>query len=162
MATIYRFIIEQKTSGSGGRGGRKEGATAKKQTAKQGKAVSLLGGTKGGVEHNRKLRAINPLLNRNTNGYWEKGMRLGRAGLGLIKVNSSTGAFAGFSGTAIAIILAFVLQTVMRYQRKAIANAEKENTNNFKAMENSKTPIRGEYKVSSSLWSGALTYNQNK
>ena len=76
MATIYRFVIEQKASASGG--GRKDTSPgnggAKKGAAKKGRMVSIFGGERGGVEHNRKMRAINPLINKATGGYWEKGM----------------------------------------------------------------------------------------
>ena len=67
MATIYRFIVEQKISGGGGTGRKptQEGGN-KKSPAKKGRMVSIFGGEKGGVEHNRKLRAINPLINRIT------------------------------------------------------------------------------------------------
>ena len=97
MATIYRFIVEQRTSTTGdGRKPRESSAT--KGAAKKGRAVSLLGGRKGGVEHNRKMRAINPLLNRITGGVWEKGMRVGRASMGLVK-NTAENGIKGFFGS---------------------------------------------------------------
>ena len=103
MATIYRIAIEQTTkSQSDGRKGGNRAGTGKKSTAK----TTNIFGVRGGVEHNRKMRAINPVLNKATHGYWEKGMRLGRAGLGLVKRDENTGAFAGLSGPAIAIIIA--------------------------------------------------------
>ena len=74
MATIYRFIVEQKISQGGSGRTPRDTSTSKRTTAKKGKSVSFFGGDKGGVEHNRKMRAINPLLNRMTGGYWEKGM----------------------------------------------------------------------------------------
>ena len=117
MATIYRFIVEQKAAReSSGRKGTGASGSAKKGAAKKGRTVSLFGGDKGGVEHNRKMRAINPLLNRATGGWWEKGMRLGRAGAGLIKVDKETGAFAGFSWSALAIIVAFIIQSLLKWQ----------------------------------------------
>ena len=107
MATIYRFIVEQKTTTtSSGRKSSADSGVSKKTTAKKGRWVSVLGGEKGGVEHNRKLRAINPLLNKATGGYWEKGMRIGRAGMGLVQRNTETGKL-GISGVAIAIIISF-------------------------------------------------------
>ena len=124
--------------------------------------MSLLGGSKGGVEHNRKMRAINPLINKMTFGYHEKGMRLGRAALGLIKVNPETGAFAGLSGTAVAIIVSLAIQTTLKIQGIQRERAEKTNTQNFKAMENGFSSIHGEYKVSKNFWDGAITYNENK
>ena len=132
MATIYRFVIEQKASASGG--GRKDTSPsnggAKKGAAKKGRMVSIFGGERGGVEHNRKMRAINPLINKATSGYWEKGMRVGRAGLGLIQRNEETGKI-GFSGTAWAIIAAFVIQLALKLLNKAQEKAEKQNMQIF-------------------------------
>ena len=164
MATIYRFIVEQKTTGGGGQG-RKSSNTdsgfSKKSTAKKGKWVSILGGEKGGVEHNRKMRAINPLLNKMTNGYWEKGMRIGRAGMGLVKRNTATGAL-GLSGVAVAIIISFVIQTVLKIQARERQIADKQNMQDFKSMENGIGAIRGAYDISVNMWNGRRTYNENK
>lgn len=161
MATIYRFIVEQKTRES--KGGRTSNADkgGVKGTTGKGKWVSIFGGEKGGVEHNRKFRAINPLLNKATGGYWEKGMRLGRAGLGILKKNTVTGALA-ISGVAIAIIISFVIQTVLKIQAKDREVARQQNAQNYKAMENSVGAIRGSYDISVNMWNGARTYNQNK
>ena len=164
MATIYRFIVEQKTTGGGGQGRKSSSANSglsKKTTAKKGKWVSILGGEKGGVEHNRKMRAINPLLNKMTNGYWEKGMRLGRAGLGLVKTNTATGALA-LSGVAVAIIIAFVIQTVLKIQARDRQIADKQNAQDFKSMENGIGAIRGAYDINVNMWNGRRTYNENK
>ena len=158
MATIYRFIVEnQMGKGSG----RVNGATDK-TTAKKGKAVSLFGGQRGGVEHNRKLRAINPLLNRATGGAWEKGMRLGRAGMGLVKVDKQTGEFAGLSVPAIAIIVAFAIQSILKIQNKQRQRAETQNEQNFKALENGFGSVHSEYEISRNFWDGRITFNENK
>ena len=161
MATIYRFIVEQRSTTRDS--GRKVSETggSKKTTAKKGKWVSILGGEKGGVEHNRKMRAINPLLNRMTGGWWEKGMRLGRASAGLIKKNTSTGKI-GLSGPAIAIIIAFILQQLMRWQREEMIKAQKMNAQNFKQLENGFGAIHGQYKITTNYFNGRQTYNQNK
>ncbi len=165
MATIYRFIVEQGTSKSAG--GRTSGENSKKTTAKTTTLLKMMKGSeKGGVEHNRKMRAINPLLNRLTGGYWEKGMRVGRAGLGLVKFkqNANTGKmeFAGLSGPAIAIIIAFLLQTMMKHHAKLIAKEQERNKLNYKAMETGVGAVRGEYETSVNVWSGKISYNQNK
>ena len=92
MATIYRFIIEQKAHvDSGGRKSTNTSGKATKGAAKKGKLVSIFGGEKGGVEHNRKMRVVNPILNKMTQGYWEKGNRAVRAATGLVKRNTETG-----------------------------------------------------------------------
>lgn len=160
MATIYRFIVEQKTRSSGE--GRSPREKTGKGAAKKGRTISLFGGEKGGVEHNRKLRAVNPLINRVTGGWWEKGMRLGRAGMGLIQVDKETGKFAGFSATAVAIIIAFCLQILMKWQRAEMQKAQKLNAQNYKQLENGIGAIHGSYKVSTAFWTGRHTYNQNK
>ena len=160
MATIYRFIVEQRVS-STGTGRNPYPTTSKKGAAKKGKWVSILGGEKGGVEHNRQMRAINPLLNRMTGGAWEKGMRLSRAGLGLVKKNTETGKI-GLSGPAVAIIIAFVLQTLIKWQKKEMQKAQEMNAQNFKQLENGVGQINGQFKISTNFWTGRHTYNQNK
>lgn len=163
MATIYRFIIEQKAAReSGGRKSETTSGRATKGAAKKGKMVSLFGGEKGGVEHNRKMRAINPLINRMTGGWWEKGMRVGRAGIGLVG-NAKEGGIKGvLGGPAFAIIVAFILtmgMTILKfYQQKA----DKENKQNFKQLENGIGAIHGQYEVSTNILTGRHTYNQNK
>lgn len=159
MATIYRFVVEQKMSQGGN--GRKTTGPNVKGAAKKGKWVSFLGGEKGGVEHNRKMRAINPLLNKITGGAWEKGMRVGRAGLGLVKVNTETGQL-GLSGPAVAIIIAFIIQTLLKWQNYEKQKAEKLNAQNFKQLESGMSSIHGAYKVSINVFNGRYTYNENK
>ena len=163
MATIYRFVVEQKGRG-GGSGGSKP--RANKGAGKKGKSIPLFGGAKGGVEHNRKSRAINPLLNKLTGGVWEKGMRLTRATRGLIKVDKETGKFAGVSGSAIAILIAFVVMTVwnaiVKLNQNQRQEAEKLNAQNFKRLEIGGGAVHGEYKLITNFWSGRITYNENK
>ena len=161
MATIYRFVIEQKTTGGSGGSGRQPRSQTGKGAAKKGKMVSLFAGERGGVEHNRKMRAINPLINKMTHGYWEKGMRVGRAGLGLVQRNTETGKL-GFSGPAVAILIAFVLQTLMKWQNKEREKAQKFNRQNYKAMENGFGAVHGEYETNVNFWTGRTTYNENK
>lgn len=164
MATIYKFIIEQKAAAekSGRKGGESTKSTrATKGAAKKGKMVSIFGGEKGGVEHNRKMRALNPLINRMTGGAWEKGMRVGRAGLGLVQRNDETGKL-GLSGPAIAILIAFFLKIGMDILKFYQDRAKEQNTQNFKQLENGVGAVSGQYKVSTNFWTGRHEYNQNK
>ena len=161
MATIYRFIVEQKTTGGNGR--RSTGSGSKKGASKgKVKTTTLLGSMKGGVEHNRYMRAVNPVLNKMTGGWYEKATRIGRAGLGMVKFNAETGAFAGVSGVAIAIIIAFLLQELIKWQNKERQIADRENMQNFKQLENGVGAIHGQYSISVNMWNGRATYNQNK
>ncbi len=162
MATIYRFIVEQRTRQSGN--GRQVSAattTDKKSAAKKGRMVSIFGGEKGGVEHNRKMRAINPLLNRVSGGWWEKGQRLGRAGLGLVTKNTETGKL-GVSGPAIAIIISFIITMLMKWQAQERVRAERMNAQNYKQLENGYGAIHGQFKISQNAFNGRITYNENK
>ena len=159
MATIYRFIIEQRQSGRSS--GRTTSSGSKTGAGKKGRNVSIFGGEKGGVEHNRKMRAINPLINKATGGIWEKGMRVGRAGLGLVTRNTETGKL-GISGPAIAIIIAFIIQSILKVQNKEIVRANKQNMQNYNQLENGFGAIHGAYEVTSNWWNGRITLNQNK
>ena len=162
MATIYRFIVEQKAAReSSGRKGTGASGSAKKGAAKKGKMVSIFGGEKGGVEHNRKMRAINPLINRMTGGAWEKGMRLGRAGAGLVQRNTETGEL-GISGPAIAIIIAFAIKVGMDILSFYQKRAQEQNAQNFKQLENGIGAIHGQYEISTNVVTGRQTFNQNK
>lgn len=160
MATIYRFIVEQKNVEGGG-GRKPSGASKPKGAGKKGKWASLLNSPKGGVEANRKLRAINPLLNKITYGYSEKAMRLGRAGLGLVKRNTETGAFA-LSGTAMTIIISMIIVALMKWQNYEMQKAKKRNDQDFKQLENGIGAVHGQYKVAVNVLTGRQTYNQNK
>ena len=163
MATIYRFVVEQKGRGGGSGGGKPR---ANKGAGKKGRDLPLLwGGDKGGVEHNRKMRAINPILNKITGGVWEKGMRLGRAGAGLVRRNTETGKIS-FSGTSIAIIVAFILiqawNIIAKFNQRDRATAERVNTENYKHLENGGSAVHGAYTLMVNGWSGKISYNENK
>ena len=160
MATIYRIAIEQSTKATG-QDGRKGGNRlgTGKQTAK---SSSLGVGPRGGVEHNRRMRAINPVLNKATHEYWEKGMRLGRAGLGMARNIEEKGAKGILTGPALAIIIAFILQTLMKWQNQERIKAQKMNEQNYKALENGVGAIHSDYEVNVNFWTGRQTYNENK
>lgn len=162
MATIYRFIIEQKAhADSGGRRSTNTSGRATKGAAKKGKSVSLFGGEKGGVEHNRKMRAINPLINKMTYGYWEKGTRAVRAATGLVKRNTETGKLA-ISGTAWAILMQMVLLFAVKLLQVEQEKAKKLNAQNYKQLENGIGQINSAYEISTNILTGRHTYNQNK
>ena len=162
MATIYRFIVENKYSGrgSGGRNTASSEQAPRKATAK-GKWVNALGSPRGGVEHGRRMRAINPLLNRATGGYWEKGMRVGRASMGLVQRNTETGQLK-IGGIGFAIIIAFIIQSMLQLQKKNLEWGKQRNTQNYKQMETGVSQVHGEYQIMVNGISGRRTYNENK
>ena len=164
MATIYRFLIEQKTSASGS--GRKDTSPsnggAKKGAAKKGKNVSIFGGERGGVEHNRYMRAINPLANKATYGVYEKGVRAARATFGVMKNISEKGAKGIFSGPALVILAQLVLLGINKLHEVERNKADKLNQQNYKQLENGIGAIHGYFEVSTNIITGRHTYNQNK
>jgi hypothetical protein len=164
MATIYRFLVESSVKG-GAKGGRSSGENSDKKTGKTTTLLQMISNNKGGVEHNRKLRAINPLINKMTGGYWEKSMRLGRSMGGLLKFKVGSGGalkFAGLSGPAVAIIIALAISVALKYQKLQIKNADELNKYNYKAMESGNSAIRGQFQTSVNVFTGRISYNQNK
>ena len=162
MATIYRFIIEQKQTSAGNGRTPRDNTSLTKTVAKKGRSISFFGGDRGGVEHNRKMRAINPLINKMTGGVWEKSVRLGRASIGLGKNVTQGGIKGVLTGPALYIIIALILTTLMKYLSNEQQKAQKQNAQNFKQMENGIGAMNSQYRVSSNFWTGRLTYNQNK
>ena len=162
MATIYRFIVEQRTreTSSGRKGGDGTSTRASKGAAKKGKTVSLFGGEKGGVEHNRKMRAINPLINKGTYGHYEKGMRALRAARGIVKQDKKGN--ISISGVSIAILVQMLFLMLLKMQQYDRNRAQKENDQNFKQLENGIGSVHSQYKVSTAFFTGRHTYNQNK
>ena len=164
MATIYRFLVESSVRG-GASGGRKSGENSKKSTGKTTTLLRALSNNKGGVEHNRKTRAINPLINKISAGTWEKANRVGRATMGLVKFKTTeSGAlkFAGISKPAIAIIIQLIIMSLLKYQNVQIRNNDVLNKYNFKSMESGNSAVRGEYSTSVNILNGKISYNQNK
>ena len=156
MATIYRVIVEQ-SSKSKGEDGRKGG----NRKPRVGKTPELFAGSRGGVEHNRYLRAINPVLNTATGGYWEKGLRLGRAGLGIVNKAGAIGAGALLSVGA-TIIASFILQWLIKWNKAERQRAQELNAQNFKQLENGVGAIHSSYEINVDFLTGRQTYNQNK
>ena len=160
MATIYRFIVEQRGSGGSGNGG-----ASKKSTTKTITPLKLLtGGVGGGANNNRSMRGVNAVMNVAIPNY-EKGVRFAKASLGLIKLKQKEGggyAFAGISGTALAVFFVLMLRIAMSHHKKLIEKEERNNNSNYKKLETGQTAIHGQFNVVSNFWSGKLTFNENK
>lgn len=162
MATIYRFIVEaQKASGvqydADGNVIPRKGAGSKGGGSGRG---FNLGGSRGGVEHNRYMRPINPLMNRLTGGYWEKGQRVGRALLGLpesFKTKDGKFTMAGLGSTASLILIQFAIMEVDKLIREQMKKAKEENQANYLKIVSGQTTIGQDYKVSRNIF-GKITY----
>lgn len=158
MATIYRFIVENKASG--GNGG--NGGASKKSTTKTITPLKMLGGD--GVNHNRSMRGINAVMNSAIPNY-EKGVRLGKSILGLTKWKQKEGGgykFAGISIPSLMVLAVLMLRIAMSHHKRMIEKEEKNNDANYKKLETGQTAIHSSFSVTQNYWSGKLTFNENK
>ena len=166
MATIYRFIVESTgqaqtqnllannsvdangvlipKKGAGSKGG--GSLVAHNPTGKRG----------GGTEHNRYMRPVNPLLNRVTGGWWEKGTRGVRAGTQLVRDLDNSGMKA-LAGTASLILLQLAILEIDRQFREQKKKAKEENQSNYLKIISGQTTIGTDYKVSRNIF-GKITY----
>jgi hypothetical protein len=164
MATIYRFIVEaRKATGvatdADGVVIPRKGAGSKGGASGSGSGFNF-GGSRGGVEHNRYMRPINPLMNRLTGGWWEKGQRVGRAIGGLpeaFKTKDGKFTMGGFASTASLILIQFAIMEVDKLIREQMKKAKEENQANYLKIVSGQTTLGQDYKVSRNIF-GKITY----
>jgi len=164
MATIYRFIVEarQATGVATDADGvviPRKGAGSKGGSSGSGSGFNF-GGSRGGVEHNRYMRPINPLLNQLTGGWWEKGQRLGRSALSLpeaFKTKDGKFTASGFGSTGALLILQFAIMMGVQAFKEQQKKAREENQSNFLKIKSGLTTIGQDYKVSKDIF-GKITY----
>jgi hypothetical protein len=112
---------------------------------------------KGGVEHNRYMRPINPLMNQLTGGWWEKGQRLGRASAGVLDVANKKGIGSALGSTGALIILQFAIMMAVQAFRDQQKKAKEENQSNYLKIVSGQTTLSQDYKVSKNIF-GKITY----
>jgi hypothetical protein len=160
MATIYRFIVEaRKASGvatdADGVVIPAKGAGSKGGASGSGSGFNF-GGSRGGVEHNRYMRPINPLINRLTGGWWEKGQRVGRAAMALPSEIGAKG-IGALGSVASLILIQFAIMEFDRRFREEKRKANEENQANFLKLKSGQTTLNQDYKVSKNIF-GKITY----
>jgi hypothetical protein len=160
MATIYRFIVEAQratgvTTDADGVVIPAKGAGSKGGSSGSGRGFNF-GGSRGGVEHNRYMRPINPLLNRLTGGWWEKGNRLGRAAASLPEQFNQKG-IGALGSTGMLIILQFAIMMAVQAFGEQQKKAKEENQANFLKIKSGQTTLGQDYKVSKNIF-GLITY----
>jgi hypothetical protein len=160
MATIYRFIVEanQTTGVSTDIDGNP--IPAKGAGSKGGGSLlahNPSGRNSGGVEHNRYMRPINPLMNQLTGGWWEKGQRLGRAGAGFITETKAKGIGSALASTGSLIIIQFAIMMAVQAFKDQQKKAKEENQSNFLKIKSGQTTLGQDYKVSKDIF-GKITY----
>jgi hypothetical protein len=163
MATIYRFIVE----GVGTSDAKKllenndvdsNGVVVPKKGAGSKGGASLLAHNRGGVDHNRYMRPINPLLNRITGGYWEKGQRVGRAMAQMPSEFSSKG-LGALGSVASLILIQFAIMEIDKYFREQQKKAKEENQSNYLKIVSGHTVLGQDYKVSKNIF-GKINYGK--
>lgn len=162
MATIYRFIVEARKATGVSYDADGNPVPAKGAGSKGGGSLTAhnpFGKNKGGVEHNRYMRPINPLMNQITGGWWEKGQRLGRATAGVLDVGSKKGIGAALTSTGALIILQFAIMMAVQAFQDQQKKAKEENQSNFLKIKSGQTTIGQDYKVSKDIF-GKITYGK--
>jgi hypothetical protein len=161
MATIYRFIVE----GVGTTDAKAmldnndvtpDGEIVPKRGGGSKGGGSLLAHNRGGVEHNRYMRPINPLLNRVTGGYWEKGQRVGRAMAQMPSEFHNKG-LGAFGSVASLILIQFAIMEIDKWFREQQRKAKEENKANYLKIVSGQTVLGQDYKVSKNIF-GLITY----
>ena len=163
MATIYRFIVEARKATGVSYDADGNPIPAKGAGSKGGGSLTAhnpSGKNRGGVEHNRYMRPINPLMNQLTGGWWEKGQRLGRSALSLpeaFKTKEGKFTAAGFGSTGMLLILQFAIMMGVQAFREQQKKAKEENQSNFLKIKSGQTTLGQDYKVSKDIF-GKITY----
>jgi len=151
MATIYKFIFEDKT-----RDKRVVGAIDSLTTAKgAGKTSKNI----VGAEANRYMRPINSVMNRVTNGYWEQGTRLGKASASMVSVGSSKGVGGAFASVGFMIIIQYIIMQLMKWWEKEKQKNLAENNANFLKIQSGQTTLLENYRVAKNTFMRNINYS---
>ena len=154
MATIYEFIVRDQT-----KNGKQEmidpdtgEVIAKKSVAKE----KPLSGSNKGVDHNRYMRAVNPLINRYVPGF-EKYVRGGRAIIGVYDTLVQTGIKSAITGVGAIVLLELALTKLDDLRREKIEEAKKENVANYNKLITGQTQLSQNVKATKNIF-GKITF----
>ena len=154
MATIYEFIVRDQT-----KNGKQEmidpetGEVIAKNSVAKAKPFS---GSNKGVDHNRYMRAVNPLINRYVPGF-EKSVRGGRAVVGLFDTLSKTGIKSAITSVGAMVLLEMALTILDDIRREKTEEAKKENIANYNKLITGQTQLSQNVKVAKNIW-GKITF----
>lgn len=154
MATIYEFIVRDQT-----KNGKQEmidpetgEVIAKKSVAKE----KPLSGSNKGVDHNRYMRAVNPLINRYVPGF-EKYVRGGRAIIGVYDTTLKEGLKAGLTGVGAIVLLELALTKLDDMRREKLEETKKENIANYNKLVTGQTQLSQNVVATKNIW-GKITF----
>ena len=157
MATIYEFIVRDQTkNGEQVMIDNETGEViAKKSVAKE----KPLSGSNKGVDHNRYMRAVNPLINRYVPGF-EKYVRGGRAIIGVYDTLVQTGIKSAITGVGAIVLLELALTKLDDLRREKIEEAKKENVANYNKLITGQTQLSQNVKATKNIWGKVTFKNQ--
>ena len=154
MATIYEFIVRDQT-----KNGKQEmidpdtgEVIAKKSVAKE----KPLSGSNKGVDHNRYMRAVNPLINRYVPGF-EKYVRGGRAIIGVYDTLVQTGIKSAITGVGAIVLLELALTKLDDLRREKVEETRKENIANYNKLITGQTQLSQNVKATKNIF-GKITF----
>ena len=154
MATIYEFIVRDQTKNS-----KQEmidpdtGEVISKKSVAKEKPFS---GSNKGVDHNRYMRAVNPLINRYVPGF-EKYVRGGRAIVGMYDTLVQTGIKSAITGVGAIVLLELALTKLDDLRREKIEEAKKENIANYNKLITGQTQLSQNVKATKNIF-GKITF----
>ena len=154
MATIYEFIVRDQT-----KGGKKvmvddeTGEVIAKSSVAKEKPLS---GSNKGVDHNRYMRAVNPLINRYVPGF-EKYVRGGRAVVGVYDTFVKEGLTASLTSVGAIVLLEMVLTKLDDMRREKIEEAKKENIANYNKLVTGQSQLSQNFVATQNIW-GKITF----
>ena len=154
MATIYEFIVRDQT-----KDGKKlmvdneTGEVIGKSSVAKEKPLS---GSNKGVDHNRYMRAVNPLINRYVPGF-EKYVRGGRAIIGVYDTLVQTGIKSAITGVGAIVLLELALTKLDDLRREKIEETRKENIANYNKLITGQTQLSQNVKATKNIW-GKITF----
>jgi hypothetical protein len=155
MATIYRFIVEEK-QGNAGHTSTVDGASVPRNGA--GNKGFNLGGMFGGTEHNRYMRPVNSVMNRVTGGVWERGVRVTKAGANVLNAGATDGLAGILGSVGFYIIVQFLVIEMMKMFEQEKKKAREENQANFLKIKTGQTVLGPDYKINRDIF-GRITYS---
>jgi len=155
MATIYRFIVEEK-QGNANTATTNTGSPVPKNGA--GNKGFNLGGMFGGTEHNRFMRPLNSVMNRVTGGVWERGNRIVKAGANVINAGAKGGIAGVLGSVGFSIIVQFLIIEMFKMFEQEKKKAREENQANFLKIKTGQTVLGSDYKINKDIF-GRITYS---
>ena len=154
MATIYEFIVRDQT-----KNGKQEmidpetgEVIAKKSVAKE----KPLSGSNKGVDHNRYMRAVNPLINRYVPSF-EKYVRSGRAIVGVFDTLVQTGITSAMTSVGAIVLLELALTKLDDMRREKLEETKKENIANYNKLVTGQSQLSQNVVATQNIW-GKITF----